>query len=386
MRNKLTAAMLIAFWAASVSFVIPLGQDLAQATHGQVRISGPCDFVAFWAAGRLAAAGNAPGTYDVNTMLNTEAANPAANGLQLPWYYPPTTLLLAVPAQLPPFLPAFLLWEIALTAASALLLRAAALPWQVILASLLSPAALFNADTGQLGLLTAAITLCALSLAETRPALSGTLFGLLIFKPQAGLIAPFVLLTRGQGLAAGAAIAIALCALTAAAFGLPVWHVFFTKGLALSRFILDEPFPNHPGPIISSHEFYGISVFWMCRSLGCGVPASGLIQGLAAAGAMLACALIWRRRRANPTARVALSLCLALLATPYAYVYDLCGASAAFAALAHQERRLVFSDVLLWTWPVTGSIIARHLYLELAPVMLCLSAWRAARLLVPAKS
>jgi hypothetical protein len=59
----------------------------------------------------------------------------------------------------------------------------------------------------------------------------------------------------------------------------------------------------------------------------------------------------------------------------------MCATSLAFAALAHQERRLHLVDALIFTWPVISLIIAFHFFLELTPLVLLLAAWRAARAL-----
>jgi hypothetical protein len=91
----------------------------------------------------------------------------------------------------------------------------------------------------------------------------------------------------------------------------------------------------------------------------------------------------WRREGTDPIARMMLTACLGLLMTPYGYIYDLSVTSIAVAALAFQERRLVLEDVLLFGWPVLGLVIALKFYVELAPVILCLAAWRAARALGP---
>jgi hypothetical protein len=122
----------------------------------------------------------------------------------------------------------------------------------------------------------------------------------------------------------------------------------------------------------------------MFRSFGFSYAVSAVLQAVVTVGAGLLCWLVWRRSEGETHARVALTTCLAVLATPYGFLYDLCGVSIAFAALAYKERRLLLSDVVLWIWPVLGLIIALNAYLELTPLVLCLSArraWRAGRLI-----
>jgi hypothetical protein len=381
MRKKLTAAMLIALWSASLIFILPLGADITHEIQGQrdMRVAGPCDFIAFWAVGRMAASGEAGEVFQPAKTLAAEAANPASRGLQLLWYYPPPALLLPALVQSFAFFPAFFIWDIGLILTSVLILRLAALPWRVILAGALSPAALFNADVGQLGFLVASLFIGGLFAAGARPLRAGGMFGALVFKPQAGILAPVLLLARSQwpAIAIAAVVALGLCALTTALYGTSVWRGFITQGLPVSHAMLVQPFPRHAPPTPGSDEFYGTSVFWMLRSLGAGTGLSFGAQAAAAGAAIILCWRAWRRPSTNVAALAAFTACLALLATPYAYVYDLCTTSLAFAALAQQERRILAADVLVFTWPFLGLLVAFRFYLELTPVILCIAAARA---------
>jgi hypothetical protein len=378
-------AILIALWITSLSFILPLATDMsallrAQKTSQVVAVSGPCDFVAFWAAGRLAAVGDAAGAYRLDTILQVEHGNKSSRGLQLPWFYPPTGLLLPRLIQGIPFFSAFLVWDTGMLLLSVLILRLASIPWPVVLIALISPASLLNTDLGQLSFLTSSLFVAGTFAAQTKSRLAGALFGILALKPQAGLLAPVIFIARGRWVAVliAGVTASALCLLSTALFGFQSWQHYLSDGLKLSRFILIQPFPDHPPPIMSSYEFYGTSVFWMCRSFGLPLVISSAIQSATTLCAVILCWIAWRRPGVDPTARMAFTVCLAALSTPYGYLYDLCAPSIALAALAYQERRLRWSDVLLWTWPVTGLIIALHAYLELAPLIIAATAWRAA--------
>jgi alpha-1,2-mannosyltransferase len=375
--------ILVALWGTSLGLVMPLAKDIQQTSTAPapVQLSGPCDFTMFWAVGRMANAGQAADIFTPQNILSAEVF-PENPHIKLLWFYPPPALLLVAPAgHVTPFFRALYLWIAGVLLLSVLVLRRAGLAWPVIAAAALSPAGLLNADLGQLGFLTGALTIAGMLLADKRPALAGSLFGALAFKPQAAMLGPVLLLARGQwrGIAGGAAVALAMCGLSLALWGPAVWHNFLGPGLRYSHFVLIQPFPRHPPPVDNSNEFYGVSVFWMCRSFGWSVRASSLVQSLAVLGALAVCWWAWRQKNANPIARVALTACLALFMTPYGYLYDLGGTSIAIAALAWQERRLVLTDVLLFGWPVLGLLIALKFYLELAPVMLCLAAWRAAK-------
>ncbi len=378
--------LLAGLWLTSVSFITPL----VKASYLQIfvpnvpaserlGVAGPNDFVMFWAAGRMAANGQAADAYTTSKIFPVEQFDTPADSLQLPWTYPPPIFLLTAIVQPLPFFPAFFAWSIGLALAALLCLRGACLPWPVLLAGLLSPAALLNFNLGQIGFFTGAVFLAAVLLAARKPVTIGLMLASLTIKPQSGLLVPVILAARGnwRGLSVFAAGVALLCAVTTLLFGWPVWQAFLQRGLPLAHLLLTAPFPRHWGRCTASYEFYGISVLWMLRSFGCALWFSALGQAVAAAAALLVCWRAWRRPAGNLVALAALTSCLALLVIPYGYLYDLCGCSIGIAALAWQEQRLLLRDVLLWTWPVTGLIISQHLDLELAPVVLALAAHRA---------
>ncbi len=383
LRSRLSVLVLVALWGTGLGLVMPLAKDIQQTSTAPapVQLSGPCDFTMFWVVGRMANTGQAADIYTPQKILSAEVF-PENPHIKLLWFYPPPALLLVAPvAHVTPFFRALYLWIAGVLLLSVLVLHRAGLGWPVILVAVLSPAGLLNADLGQLGFLTGALTVAGMLLAARRPALAGGLFGALAFKPQAAMLGPVLLLAQGRwrGIAGGAAVALAMCGLSLVLWGPAVWHNFLGPGLQYSHFVLIQPFPRHPPPVDNSNEFYGVSVFWMCRSFGWSVRASSLAQSLAVLGAVTACWWAWRQKNADPIARVALTACLALFMTPYGYLYDLGGTTIAIAALAWQERRLLLTDVLLFGWPVLGLLIALKFYLELAPVMLALAAWRATK-------
>lgn len=383
--SRLPLILLLALWSSAFLYLVPIGLDImrAGAAQGsaQARLFGPCDFTVFWAVGRMAALGQISQVYHFASQLAWENANPHASGVDTLWFYPPPALLFSRLAACMAFLPAFAVWNISLLVASLALLRLAGVPWPVVAAVAICPAALLNFNRGQFGLFTAALMFSGLALSGRRPAAAGLCFGALVFKPQAALLAPVVVLAgrNWRGLGAAACLAGLLCLLSALLFGTGLWRDFFAHGLPLSRLILTAPFPRHLPPVTGSDEFYGISFFWMFRSFGWSLTACSTAQGLVTLGAAAACWHIWARAAANPVARLAVTACLSVAASPYGFMYDLCTPSIALAWLVFQERRVTLSDALLWIWPVLGVIISEDVFLELAPLVLCLSAWRAAR-------
>ena len=149
--------------------------------------------------------------------------------------YPPVFLLVAAALAQLPYLPALALWQAATLALYLLAIRAIIVsspsPGRVgirgdwLLLALAFPAVFINLGHGQNGFLTAALFGGALALLDRRPLVAGVLIGLMIYKPQFGLMIPLVLLATGRWrvIVAAAATVLVLLLLTLAAFGTEVW-------------------------------------------------------------------------------------------------------------------------------------------------------------------
>lgn len=309
------------------------------------------DFVNLWAGGRLLLAG------DLATLFSPPAYDAWLKGqfgarLDLhTWSYPPPALLLALPFGLLPLLPGFLLWTAATLAALALALRAGGMPAAAILAILASPAAAENALAGQNGALFAALLVGGLASAERRPWLAGLLLGLLVMKPQLGLLVPVALAALGAWRAIGwTAVAAAVLVAGSALFpGLDAWRDYLTQVGPFMRWIAEAPFG-------AGFHYQMPTPFMTVRAFGGGL---GLAYAVQAATSVLAAALVWRSwrpGRATADARIGLLLLLTPLATPYAHSYDLLCAAVGIALLMPPPAdgraaaiRLVL--LLAWIWP-----------------------------------
>lgn len=309
------------------------------------------DFVNLWAGGRLLLEG------DLATLFSPPAYDAWLKGqfgarLDLhSWSYPPPALLLALPFGLLPLLPGFLLWTGATLAALAAALRAGGMPAAAILAILLSPAAAENALAGQNGALFAAVLAGGLAAAERRPWLAGLLLGLLVMKPQLGLLVPAGLAALGAWRAMGwtAGAAAVLVAGSALFAGLDAWRDYLTQVGPFMRWIAEAPFG-------AGFHYQMPTPFMTVRAFGGGV---GLAYAVQAAASVAAAALVWRSwrpGRATADARIGLLLLLTPLATPYAHSYDLVCAAVGVALLMPPPgdgraaaARLVL--LLAWIWP-----------------------------------
>lgn len=334
------------------------------------------DYLVFWPAGHLVLAHHAariiydPGLFTRWMGGHFGAGLPA----YLTYFYPPPSLLTTL--ILAPFSlrSGLAVWTLAIALPCIPLLRRGGAPWPVIAAGLLSGASLSGLTLGQFGPLGGSLLITALVSLAGRPVAAGGLIGLISLKPQAGLLAPVVLLARGEikALTAAAVVVVALAGAVTVIAGPAIWPAFIHYGMAAEHAHLVAPFP-------SEYEASGVTVFWMARSLGGSVAVAAMAQMLAAGLAIAWCWRAWRRYRAaaDRIALVALTVCLTLLVTPYGYVNDMTGFSIMVAWLAWQRGRVEPTDILLWLWPVLSPVVVALLHVELAPVAILLGAQRA---------
>jgi hypothetical protein len=306
-----------------------------------------CDFSVFWLAGRLATTQGAASVYQSAHFFAAAARMLPHEIYGMPFMYPPPMLPLIVLISRPPLALGYYAFMAASLTAAILLLRRARLPWACIAAGLLGPAGLWCVYLGQFGILCSALLITGLALVESRPAQGGALLALLCIKPQYALLAPIILLARGNFRAlAGAAITFAaLLALALWSFGWTAWAAFLGAGSETIRALLQEPFMVSPARA-------GISVFWMARSIGASVAAAYALQCAAAALAAAFTWQLWRREAVAANTRIAITICLALLATPYGYTDDMVGYSIACALLMRRDAPVTtLLLALLWLAP-----------------------------------
>jgi arabinofuranan 3-O-arabinosyltransferase len=277
------------------------------------------DFLAIWSAGDQAHHGGAASVYGISALdavQNAVVSNLA--GLHLPFAYPPTFLLVAVPLSGIPYVLAFLAWQ-ALT----LCLYAGAVYLiiprrEAVLLALAFPAVFSNAYVGQEGLLAAALFAGSLALLDRRPILAGVALGLLTFRPQLGILFPIVLIFTGRWRVFGSAAITALC-LAAASFiffGMDAWRAFFGHAA------------EHAAATLSDGQAAGSwamlqSVYALVRSLGGTSPLAWFSHILVAGLAALLVLRVWMQRPIRYELKAAALGLGAAIVTPYLYFYDL---------------------------------------------------------------
>ena len=215
---------------------------LVVTAHGSVDLQGRplgTDFSNVYAAGTYVLGGDTNAAFDPPQQFAREQTIFGAATQFYGWHYPPYFLFIAAPLALLPYGLALAVWQ-AVTLGLYLVmmwgivtspsLRAAERgdDWMWLLLALAFPAVLINIGHGQNGFLTAALMGGALVLLDRRPLVAGILFGLLVYKPQYGLLLPVVLGVSGRWkcFAAAAATVVLLTLATTLAFGASVWGAF----------------------------------------------------------------------------------------------------------------------------------------------------------------
>nr|WP_321983400.1 glycosyltransferase family 87 protein [uncultured Lichenicoccus sp.] len=322
------------------------------------------DLANLWMAGRIARLGHLDWLYTARLF---EAWRNHAFGMALvpePWIYPPTVLLIGIPLSFLSLIAAFLLWTAGSILVAVLALRHARLPWPILLVGLGAPATWRSLILGQYGVATGALVVAGLLLAPRQPVRAGILVGLCTLKPQQAVIVPvgWLAARNWRAIAAAAAVFAAMALAIAAWLGRQSWMLFLSQSRLSMRGILEAPLPQ---PYINT----GVSVFWMAHTLGLGFPAAYAMQAISAISAGTLAYRAWRLPEADPLARMAVTVCLSLLVTPYGYTSDMVAYSLAVTTIAAGNGwRIRMIDGLLWLWPGYCPLVAEATGVVLTPV------------------
>jgi hypothetical protein len=308
------------------------------------------DYVGYWGAGHLLKVGDLATIYNPLAFVAwlRDVYGPQFEGVV--WGYPPSMLFLTLPAGHASLLSGFVLFTTLQMALLWCVGRFAGLSRGVLVAALISPAAIENALGGQNGAMTSALLVGGLLLAGRQSILSGVLLGLLTVKPQLGLVAPFCLLASRdwKALAAAVCTSIGLFVLSGIAFGFESWAMFWNISRPLMTGIMqaDYGFLNHR---------MMVSPFMAARSYGLGLTASYALQFAVTLAAIVAAWRLWRRPTADVNLRMAVTVCLSIIASPYVYIYDTVCIAIAVAILATSTTQVKSSSgallALAWMWP-----------------------------------
>jgi len=321
----------------------------------------PVDFLAFWAAGKMAISGNSAGIYDIAAHRAVERSVTEVGTLPFP--YPPPFALVVAPLGLLTFGAAFSAWMLVTCG----LYLAAARGWMRRRIAIAQPAVLINGFVGQSAFLTSALLFGGTRLVASRPFLGGALLGALVIKPQLALMLPFALIAGRRWRAIGGAIAssAALLAIAWITLGGDAYQAFFALLSTFGGFVAESRWPWH-----ELASFFGLLRFF-------GVPATIALTihaVVALAAAVLVC-LAWHWNRDGKEAMLAAAT---LLGPPYLLSYDAVLLALPVAWLLSRRPVLALSVWVLALIPV-GALFGFYEFpntIPLAAVLALLAIYR----------
>jgi hypothetical protein len=359
-----------------VAGLIALG---ATSRAGVDRFGNPLgtDFVSFWTASRLALEGHIGTVYEPAAHEAVEQALfPAGNLGYYAFFYPPPFLLICLPLGLVSYSAALIVWlSIGLCGFLFCVYRMLAQRW-VILAAIAFPAVWVNITHGQNAFLNSVCFGGFLLLSCRRSLWAGMCLGLMIFKPQLLLAAPFALLAarRWTVIAGAIASSAGLCLLSWQVLGADAWQGFL-KNSSLARSTLEQG-------LVPPEKMQ--SLFAAVRVLHGGVTLAYISQILFS----LAVSIILIRvaaRRPGGAGEGALIVMACLLCTPFLLDYDLLLLAFPLVWIVSEARRtqwlpwekiILFSAYLL---PFISRVIAIRVGLPIAPAVMSALLWVVVR-------
>lgn len=231
------------------------------------------------------------------------------------WSYPPALFLFIWPLGLLPYLPALALWSGAGLAAYLGAVARYDRSAKALLIAAAAPAIAICLFSGQTGLFTAAIVILFFRFLDERPMLAGALLGLMLVKPHLVVLFPVALAVSGRWRAfTAAAISVAvLAALTALVFGPSIWSDYFRLAVPVQRGVLD-----------TGTGFLSMmpTAFMHARLLGASSALAWTVQAPFTLLALAATVWTFAKRR-DPLLSAGVLLTAAVIATPYAFAYDM---------------------------------------------------------------
>ena len=327
------------------------------------------DFNNLWTGGRLALEGHVRHIFDMDLYRPDMRRLLGLNVPNQEWSYPPSLLLLAVPLASLPALPAYIVW----TLGSVLLLHFAVRPYKLPmmfhLAIILCPAAFINAMFGQNGSFISALFIAGLFYAPRKPVLAGICFGVMTVKPHLGILIPFALIASGNWKAfiSAGVTTVTLFIATGLLFGFSVWSDFLHSTQPMMQAFMEKPFP-HP------YQANTVTGFILARGFGAGLPLAYLAQAILTLCAIVAVIVLWRKDDIHEYKKIALTLGLAIVATPYGYIYDMVGISFAVALTIYLTRPSPWWAVLalLWMFPIFNHHLILSVHMNFGIIVILL--------------
>lgn len=280
------------------------------------------DYISFWAGGREMNAGMPENIFEQSLFkeIQVEELGWRFEGI-MPWVISPSFMLYASPLARLPYIISVIVFNILSLAAYMAALWYLFPRKKLFLAMLCMPSVLFCLYHGQTGLLSSALIAGCFLFYGKKPVLAGLILGLLIYKPQIGILFPVAFLAERQWqVISGAAITAAGSVLLSIAFfGWTIWDLYLFHNAEVFEHLIE-----------TQRSFARIqTVFGLTRVI---TGSSGLamaIQIICTIFAALTVFLVWRKKL--PFELKAMTLVLGIcFSTPYLQLYDLTFLSVVF--------------------------------------------------------
>lgn len=312
------------------------------------------DFIAFWAAGKLADEGRPEQAYDPVTMHAAEKAA-VPNSEKFAWFYPPTYHMLVLPLSWISYKPAYASFMLLSIMLYYWTVRTLAPPKISSFAILAFPGVTVNVIFGQNAMITASLAMLALHFLPRRPALAGVFIGMLAMKPHMAIMFPLALLCGGYwrtfGTAAATTVLMVLASLTI--LGPKSW-IAFIDSLQTARNLLEL------GGLPWSRM---TSVFADSRLLGTSIHHAYIGHGVTAIIFMAGMVYVWLASHDIRLRGAALALAT-LTVSPYMYDYELMWLAIPILMLTLRglEKGWLFLErellILAWLFPLADLLLA----------------------------
>ena len=216
------------------------------------------DFSHYWLASSLSLAGNPVTVYNTDDFIKAQEVAFAPAKYPVPWFYPPTFLVLLLPLATMPYLAALFAWLAVTLSGYLLVLRRIAPHPLTIWLALAFPGTCQNFFHGQNGFLSAALIGGGLLLLEAHPLIGGVLLGLMSYKPH---LMPLIILALVAGrywkaLTAMLISAAGLVLVSLMIFDVKVWIAFW-RNIPLPMKLIEQkviPVKGLNGPSYWSHK------------------------------------------------------------------------------------------------------------------------------------
>jgi arabinofuranan 3-O-arabinosyltransferase len=292
------------------------------------------DFTNMYVAGWEALHGHAASVYDpVEHLKAQEQLVGTGRAMFSIWPYPPSYLLILAPLAALPYLIAFFAFETGTLLGLITVVHQIVRRPPAVALVLASPLTAWNFLMGQSGFLTAALLGASLLLLERRPVLASVFIGFLSYKPQFGVLFPIALVAANQwrAIAGAAATIVILGVFSIAVFGTQPWVMFPQE---LFRQAGDNLFAEVPDARWGDLQ----TVYGLVRCFNGSAALAWVAQGVTASAAAAIVWSVWRSGTRYALKAATLSAAT-LVATPYAFAYDLAAVAIPLAFLASDQLR-----------------------------------------------